>query len=35
MDQLCGSSDFRDVYNRFSLAGVGYVDTSVFRVMDK
>lgn len=33
MDELCGSSNFRDVYDRLSLASVGYADTSVFRTM--
>ena len=35
MDQLCSSSDFWDVCNGFSLAGVDYADTSVFHVMNK
>lgn len=33
MDQLCGSSNFRDVYDRFSLASVGHADTGVFHTM--
>lgn len=35
MDQLRSSSNFRDIYDRFSLASVGHADTNVFHAMNK